>query len=117
MATSYQGKRKPKGTDPFYLTPEWHATRVRVLRRDGYTCTSCGASVRGKGLSRVDHIRTRKDAPHLAMDPNNLRTLCAACDNRRHSEKGRITDQHGCDANGQPTDPAHWWNQKGDKPA
>lgn len=39
-------------------------------------------------MSRVDHKIPRKARPDLALVMGNLRTLCAACDNKRHSEKG-----------------------------
>jgi 5-methylcytosine-specific restriction endonuclease McrA len=74
---------------PFsYWSPRWHNLRRKVLARDNYCCTSCGISVRGKGLSRVDHIQPVKSRPDLAYDAANLRTLCASCDNMRHAEKG-----------------------------
>jgi 5-methylcytosine-specific restriction endonuclease McrA len=76
-------------TTTFYGSAAWKATRARVLRRDGYCCQMCGVSVRGKGLSRVDHILSIKARPDLALVESNLRALCAPCDNRRHSEKGR----------------------------
>lgn len=75
-------------TDPFYQTNQWRNLRHRVVARDRYRCTCCGASVRGKGLSRVDHVIPRRQRPDLALSSSNLRTLCASCDNKRHSEKG-----------------------------
>ena len=35
-------------------------------------------------MARVDHIQTLRKAPHLALHPHNLRTLCVRCDNARH---------------------------------
>ena len=75
-------------SDTFYKSKEWRTLRVHALRRDGYCCTVCRASVRMKGASRVDHIVTRKARPDLALTLSNLRTLCVSCDNKRHSEKG-----------------------------
>jgi len=75
--------------DKFYSSPEWRALRRKVLARDGHCCTMCGVSVRGKGQSRVDHIQSVKARPDLALAAANCRTLCPACDNRRHSAKGR----------------------------
>lgn len=73
----------------FYQSAEWRELRLRALRRDGWMCLWCGRSVRGKGQSRVDHVRTVREAPHLALSLDNLRTLCPSCDNKRHSEKGK----------------------------
>ena len=75
--------------NPFYSSPEWRALRRRVVARDGYACVLCGTSVRGKGQSRVDHVESIKARPDLALSAANCRTLCAPCDNRRHSSKGR----------------------------
>ena len=74
--------------DPFYKSKEWLILRARCLKRDGYRCVFCGRDVRGKGLSRVDHIKPRKLRPDLALVLDNLRTLCGPCDNKRHVEKG-----------------------------
>lgn len=71
-----------------YKTEQWRKVRLMALKRDHYACVMCGCDVRGKGLSRVDHIIPVKQRPDLALALANLRTLCAPCDNRRHSEKG-----------------------------
>jgi 5-methylcytosine-specific restriction protein A len=71
-----------------YKTPRWVALRAYVVKRDRWICKSCGKVVRGKGQSRVDHIIPVSKDPAKAWDPSNLRTLCAACDNARHAEKG-----------------------------
>ena len=76
--------------DPFYTSKEWRKLRQRVLHRDGHKCVGCGVSVQGKGMSRVDHILTRRERPDLAMEINNLRSLCPGCDNRRHRDKGSV---------------------------
>jgi len=73
---------------PLYGSSAWKAVRARVLKRDGYRCVMCSADVRGKGLSRVDHVLSVKARPDLALSVDNCRTLCAPCDNRRHAEKG-----------------------------
>lgn len=99
-----------KATHPFYLTPQWRAKRVQIMRRDGYRCVCCGADVRAKGAARVDHIIPLSQAWHLRLTDSNLRTLCVRCDNQRHAEKGRGVPVFGCDPTGQPRDPAHWWN-------
>ena len=90
------------GDANMYRTPRWRKLRLEVLRRDAYTCVMCGASVRGKGQARVDHIRPVKIHPELAWDKTNLRTLCPTCDNRRHSEKMRKTEAVPIGADGFP---------------
>lgn len=34
----------------------------------------------------VDHIEELQDRPDLKLDPDNLRTLCKACHNKRHKD-------------------------------
>lgn len=72
----------------FYSSLAWKRLRKQALIRDGFCCKWCGTSVRGKGMSRVDHIYPVKTHPHLALVLENLRTLCPTCDNKRHAEKG-----------------------------
>lgn len=74
-----------KAPDPAhrrYHTREWRAVREVVIRRDGGRCVQCGEPGR-----IVDHIVAVKDGGSDA--PSNLRLLCARCDNRRHTDKGR----------------------------
>lgn len=76
----------------FYQSAKWKAIRVKALERDGYKCVHCGISIAGFKKSRVDHIIEVKARPDLALTLSNLRSLCATCDNRRHSMKlGRET--------------------------
>ena len=76
-----------------YKDIKWKKLKMRVLKRDGFTCQFCGTLALGKnrnGVSPVvDHIETVKDRPDLAMEITNLRVLCRPCDNKRHSEKGK----------------------------
>jgi 5-methylcytosine-specific restriction endonuclease McrA len=96
--------------DPFYSTRQWKALRLQVLNRQRWRCLWCDASIAGHGGARVDHIRPRFSFPARALDPENVRALCPACDNRRHVEKGR-TYEGGANADGWPTSPTHHWNQ------
>jgi 5-methylcytosine-specific restriction endonuclease McrA len=64
------------------------------------------------GAARIDHIVPLKTAPHRALDPSNLRTLCAACDNRSvttHPKMGQDKVVLGNDARGLPRDLNHPW--------
>ena len=76
-------------TDQFYGLQAWKDLRRQALIRDQHRCTQCKASVAKKRSSRVDHIIPRRQNPGLQLELSNLRTLCVACDNARHSEKGR----------------------------
>lgn len=99
-----------KKTDPFYYSPAWKSARLEALKRDHFRCIICGVYVGGKGDSRVDHIKTRRDRPDLELNLSNLRSFCALHDNQAHREKGggggaRIERFSGCDADGWPLDP------------
>ena len=104
-----------RSTDPFYLTNQWRALRLFVLRRDGYRCIICGVGVTGVGQARVDHIRAIKDGG-AALDPVNLRTLCVRCDAQAHREKGhggpRDSRFSGNDSRGWPIDRSHPWYRR-----
>lgn len=76
-----------------YTDPRWRAVRLQALRRDGWRCVFCGADLRGKGRSRVDHIVPWKKDPRLAFSVANLRCICVNCDAKRHAEKGRAGGQ------------------------
>ena len=107
----------PRRAGGFYDTPQWKAVRRLVLVRDGYRCTVCGCSVRGKGKARVDHVRSINERPDLALALSNLRVLCGSCDNQSHREKGHKTPTgreerfiiRGADRTGMPLDPTHPW--------
>ena len=64
---------------PFYSSKAWREMRQMIKLRDKYRCTICGIGLRERGSSQVDHIIPRSKAPALALDPNNLRTLCRPC--------------------------------------
>lgn len=69
-------KNKSKG---FFKSDEWKRLRYQVLKRDGGRCQACGRSAKDGVILCVDHIKPRHQYPHLALDPNNLQTLCGGC--------------------------------------
>lgn len=82
--------RGPATPDPYYQSKAHHEFRSAVLRRDGFRCTdpNCRTFQRGWGGRLIaDHIIARRDGG--SDDVSNGRTLCPACDNRRHAEKGK----------------------------
>ena len=56
------------------MTPE---LRYSVIRRDGYRCRACGASVATGAMLHVDHIRPVSRGGRTEMP--NLKTLCTVC--------------------------------------
>lgn len=70
----------------FYHKYKWKKLRDKAVKRDKYRCVQCYS----KGIVvtdrlEVDHILTIEDRPDLAMDIDNLRTLCRACHDKRHN--------------------------------
>lgn len=78
--------KKQPTADPFYASPGWRRIRKLVLIRDGYNCVICH-----KHMPRmaVDHIKSRKEFPHLCFTLDNLRTLCPVCHARQATSLGR----------------------------
>lgn len=82
--------KRREAHDPYYGTQAWKRMRARVLERDGHRCTAsdCSTPLRGAGGRLVvDHVVERRDGG--ADQVSNLRSLCPACDNRRHGRRGR----------------------------
>jgi 5-methylcytosine-specific restriction endonuclease McrA len=85
----HPASRNPVAPDPYYQSKAHHDFRTAVLRRDNFRCVApdCTTWLRGAGGRLIaDHIVARKDGG--TDDLLNGRTLCAACDNKRHREKG-----------------------------
>jgi 5-methylcytosine-specific restriction endonuclease McrA len=66
-------------TDPFYTSSEWLAVREQALARDRGRCSvarliggDCSATL------HVHHLKPRKEFPELALDLDNLLTVCAS---------------------------------------
>jgi 5-methylcytosine-specific restriction endonuclease McrA len=52
----------------------WRGKRLKVLERDGYTCTRCKVSLT-KQTAHIDHIKSGKLGTN---EMSNLRALCNA---------------------------------------
>lgn len=81
--------RDRKEKQKFYNTYAWRKLRKLALARDNFECVWCRAE--GKVSNRfnadleVDHIEEVEDRPDLALDLDNLRTLCMHHHNVRHN--------------------------------
>ena len=75
-------------SNAFYLSSKWKRKRKAILKRDGYECQDCKRYGRIREATEVHHIKHLEDAPELAYDNDNLISLCKACHNARHPEKG-----------------------------
>ena len=65
----------------FLQTPEWGRVRYDALRANDGRCELCGRSKHqlppGEHLN-VDHVRSRRARPDLALEVTNLAVLCSA---------------------------------------
>ena len=71
----------------FYNSVEWRHLRQEILERDHWECQWCkeaGRVTTRDSVLEVDHIKTLEEHPELAMDKDNMRTLCKDCHNKRH---------------------------------
>lgn len=84
---------------PFYHRAAWKRVRAMALQRDCGMCQDCmdrfraGYGIRPHRAQMVHHIIPVEERPDLALDLNNLRSLCNECHNREHPEKGRQARQ------------------------
>ena len=76
------------GRAHFYKLADWKRLREQVLERDHHECQWCKAEGRvttdRDAVLEVEHIKTLEERPDLALNPDNTRTLCRDCHNKRH---------------------------------
>lgn len=78
-----------KKVNPFYKSTAWRKCREVVLIRDHYLCQPCLRLGRITTANTVHHIKPLEDHPELALDEDNLESICPVCHNKEHPEKGR----------------------------
>lgn len=89
----------------FYHSGAWQHKRIQILKRDHFECMDCRkrieeAAAAGTPLAGwqriinratcVHHIKELDVSPELALDADNLISLCDRCHNARH---GRTADR------------------------
>ena len=77
----------PRGWKAFYHTREWTAKRTEILARDKGACMRCRQRGRYTPATHVHHIKHLREAPELALDSDNLISLCGECHEAVHPEK------------------------------
>jgi 5-methylcytosine-specific restriction enzyme A len=75
-------------TNPFYTSKAWRKKREYILHRDGHLCLECKKYGKNTEAKVVHHIQELEDAPHLKLKNSNLVSVCSACHNKLHPEKG-----------------------------
>ncbi len=75
--------RQRNESNSFYSSARWRRARAAVLDRDGYQCVKCG-----KASDLTVHHRTALTVdPSLALEPDNLVTICRRCHSRLEAHK------------------------------
>jgi len=85
---------KGKVVNPFYKTKRWLRVRSKVLRRDGYECRECKRYGKSTAATTAHHVNMLETHKHLALDANNLISLCNVCHGNMHNLKAyKLTDK------------------------
>ena len=71
-----------------YKSGKWKRKRRSILKRDKFLCQECKKYGRRRDAQTVHHIKAVELFPELAFVGNNLISLCNACHNKAHPEKG-----------------------------
>jgi len=74
-----QRASRREGKDKFYQSQAWLDLRYAVLKKHGGTCMLCGRTRKDGTQIHVDHIKPRRDFPHLELEFDNLQVLCREC--------------------------------------
>ena len=77
----------------FYDSAKWKRKRAAILARDGYMCQRCKRYGRMRPATIVHHIKELDQYPELAFSSDNLESVCLACHNQMHPEKGGRHDR------------------------
>ena len=78
---------KEGNTHYFYTSRTWRKKRLEILDRDNNECQKCKKRGEVSKATCVHHKKHLKDRPDLALEDNNLESLCDTCHNEEHPEK------------------------------
>lgn len=74
----------------FLRTWEWRSLAYDTIKTRGRRCEMCGRTPHKHGVAiNVDHIKSRRDRPDLALSSCNLQILC---DDHNHGKGNRHSD-------------------------
>lgn len=76
---AYEPSWHTKEDDAFMQSPAWKQIRLKILKRDGYTCQHCGFKAE-KGMN-VNHI----DGNPKNNSDSNLEVICPDCHKIMHA--------------------------------
>ncbi len=75
-------------SNPFYKSKAWRSKREYILKRDGYQCQECRKYGKNTEAKIVHHVIELEDDWTQRLKNNNLVSVCDACHNKIHPEKG-----------------------------
>ncbi|MFD0768860.1 HNH endonuclease [Bacillus sp. CGMCC 1.60114] len=84
----YDKYQRNKEAKRFYNSDAWKRCRSLALIRDNHLCQECFKRDDITSAVMVHHIKEREDHPELSLVLDNLISLCNACHNKEHPEKG-----------------------------
>lgn len=76
-----------RGWKAFYHTTAWKHKRKYILKRDHKACQICRSKGRYRAATTVHHKKHLRSNPELALDEDNLISLCNECHEKMHPEK------------------------------
>ena len=102
-----------------YCTSQWQRLRLAKLAASS-VCAICEMRGETTEANTVDHIKAIRQGGDPFPDLDGLMSLCEACHNEKTANVDRRHDNptgrrfKGCDAAGNPVDPADgWWGGGG----
>lgn len=102
--------RKEYGELREKITPAlWAKIRKKHLALEP-DCRMCMEYGEVKTAVVVDHIIPHRGDIDLFLDPSNLQSLCIVCHNVIKRKVELTGGNFGCDINGWPLGPDHYWN-------
>lgn len=76
----------------WYHTPAWRRMRQLALHRDKYLCQECLRQGKITPATEVHHIKPLEEYPELALNINNLESLCWECHEKTKRKPKDIPD-------------------------
>jgi len=70
----------------FLKSFEWRQLRLQAFKKYGRVCLCCGATPGNGVVLNVDHVKSRRRFPHLALDIENLQVLCGDCNHGKANQ-------------------------------
>ena len=81
----YDAEKRDLNAAKFYKSYAWKKLRAAKYRRNP-NCERCAKDGRETPTETIHHIQERLIRPDLALDMNNLESLCHSCHNREHKK-------------------------------